>query len=160
MALKLYWKKLLKMNILRHPGKYNVDILKNLYNWTYFSEDKFNFFFKENKVALKPVIAWNKMWSSSHKMFVYIRSGSTCTRRPHRPWPAMPLVLALVPPQKCPINFQIFQWKCTLQNVMLVLSKIIFQACYILSQSKSCKILKLGNQKVCTQKCIWHSTFL
>ena len=45
-------------------------------------------------------------------------------------WPPLPLVLALVPLQKFPIAFKIFQWKCPLQNEnSIALSKRKLQAC-------------------------------
>ncbi len=47
-----------------------------------------------------------------------------------RPWPWLPLVMALVPPQKFPIDLRVFKWKCPLQNENgLALSKMKFQAC-------------------------------
>ena len=40
---------------------------------------------------------------------------SNRSRITRRPRPLMPLVLALVPLSKFPIDFKILQWKCTLQ---------------------------------------------
>ena len=40
------------------------------------------------------------------------------TLRPQQSWPLLPMVLALVPLQKFPTDFTVFQCKCPLQNEM------------------------------------------
>ena len=58
-------------------------------------------------------------------MLAHIRPGITAMK-----WPPLPLVLALLPLEKFPIDFKIFQWKCPLQiENDLALLKIEFQAC-------------------------------
>ena len=72
------------------------------------------------------VLLW-QVWNHSNSIRFGVRPG--ITDRQWRPWPPLPMLLALVPLQRFQIDFHRFQWKCVLQNENgLALSKMKFQS--------------------------------